>query len=143
MEDEVVKVDESLSIEFEEKVKSDPDSIDVEDMTLGNIKKLIENYREERADLKSTVAKNLEKIERLEQEKEDCISKLVQKNQELDVANNKLSEMSKETTSFIDELKKVCRNLKVYLYSSNQVDFVIYRFHEFFEYFAKKILQIK
>ena len=92
--DEVVTVDESMTMTFQD-VKRDPDSIDVEEMTFGSIKKMLQAYTNEKADFKTTIDNNLNKIQKLEREKEDCRNNLVCKNQELDVARSKLKEMTK------------------------------------------------
>ena len=104
--DEVVTVDESMTMTFQD-IKRDPDSIDVEDMTFGAIKKMLQAYTKEKADFKTTIENNLNKIQKLEREKEDCRSNLISKNQELDVANNKLKEMTKLGRSF----KAKCESL--------------------------------
>ena len=104
--DEVIAVDESLTMTFQD-VKRDPDEVDVEDMTFENIKKMIQDYTKEKADLKNTIEKNLEKIQKLEREKEDCRNNLISKNQVLDVTKIKLKAMTNEKTNLTKSLEKV------------------------------------
>ena len=97
-----VVVDESFTLNFEDnaKVKSDPDSVNIEKI---------------KADFLATIGNNLEKIRRLEEEQNVCRTEMISKCKELDVTKAQLNNVLKEKAeleSNVEHLKKVNQDVE-------------------------------